>query len=160
MTPKGDLNGRRLMSFVDLRYHTKKGFQTHETRADISELRYSTRRHVRKVHALSTFIPIEVLQTKGPCSKGGRKLEISKELAFVFVTDGSKQLVHRRSLNLTLQLIGDSGENRREEPSEEVSQTFEEVRQVVKGTMWGGNARYYVLWYDFVIRCGPKKEPV
>jgi hypothetical protein len=117
----------------------------------------------QKVHVLTAFVPVEGKSTDSAASVivGSRLLTpnpvVVKELAVIFMTDASKGklLPSRRPIPIPSQppKVWDPHIHW---VSLKTMMALDEMKQAVKGAKWGAKMRYYTLWFDYVVRFGPK----
>jgi hypothetical protein len=104
---------------------------------------------VRRVHALAAFIPIQEMQTIAWLWG----VRLVTELVVVFVTDRSKSELSPSRLQLVIPTHpGSVSDPSVEWASREARTALNEIKQAVKGTKWTGSMRYYMLWFDYVVR--------
>jgi hypothetical protein len=104
---------------------------------------------VRRVHALAAFIPIQEVQMTAWIFG----VRLVTELVVVFVTDRSKSELSPSRLQL---VVPPHPVNVSDPPvqwaSQDAKTALNEMKQAVKGTKWTGSMRYYMLWFDYVVR--------
>jgi hypothetical protein len=104
---------------------------------------------VRRVHALAAFIPVEEKLTNGR----SKSMCVVGELVVIFVANGSKNDLSSSRISLFVPPQPSKKHCQLDQwPSLEAVAALGEMKQVVRGTKWTGNTRYYMLWFDYVVR--------
>jgi hypothetical protein len=153
MTPQYGDGGPLLMNTMELNFKERreggvatKALQMYASSGPVTR---DDNVPVHSVHALAAFIPIEEKHTNGRV----KRMCVVGELVAISVANGSKSDLSSSRLSLLVPPQPPGKQHELDQwPSLEAVTALEGMKQLVRGTKWTGNMRYYMLWFDYVVR--------